>query len=937
VKQQSYSEALTMLGQGESRLMNLVDKLSTGAIFVGAVFTGGAAFSLVDAKNDFVRYGKELSGQIAARRLGLQGKHRSELLIAAHSVIVITAFVQAFEDLARSPSGSRRTKAWHEEDLELLQRRLTRLAGTPTDTFTSDIAIISMTPVPHPDPALPFEELADQISTIYRRFFDAAYEFMTEIAVWDRLDDNDRTKYAISRQDVARDALEYYRGLYCRLAADCPEFFFWANLQDSQAIRAIIKNEAGGIQIRLMQLLEEVADSHNSMAGLEELMRRVGAGNALYAATSSAIRARAELDWPIVDAGPLNANRLLRFPRLSEGYINPSGRVAPHVSKRRLAEEKWWDGQRLVKDLQRSITATIIGPNATEVPTVVLGQPGAGKSVFTRVLAARLSEIGFLVIRVELRRVEPDATIQAQIEQSIERATGERTTWPELVRSAPTAPRLLILDGFDELLQATGSSRSDYLERVQEFQSREQELGRPVATLVTSRTIVADRVRYPDGSQIIRLEPFSGRQIALWTQMWNQTNAPYFSSESVAPFSAGVAIQSYGDLAAQPLLLLMLALYDAEGNPLQRNAGNIRRGQLYQGLLERFVTREVMRNKPSQSDDEARISVELELTRLSVVAFAIFNRNRQSVLESELDRDLEALQFPAEEALTNSPNSFSGRLSPARRLVGRFFFIYDPNVVIEGASTSAYEFLHATFGEYLVSRFTEKVLWELNENHSRLKQAMTMPSTGIDDGLLFALLSFNPLATRAAILEFLREEFASVDTSKILALRTLLLRIKTSATPSPPRSFGSYEPVRYPASTREAIYSANLLTMILTVSGEPLIVDEFLGATADPLASWSRLCHFWKSQLSPEAWRGIVNSLNVERGSHRGVPSVRVSFTQAGDLPEYCKEWIAPEDLGLLLERARRAGLSPEFENCLADLWMYGDPDLDTIFRILWR
>ena len=39
------------------------------------------------------------------------------------------------------------------------------------------------------------------------------------------------------------------------------------------------------------------------------------------------------------------------------------------------------------------------------------------------------------------------------------------------------------LDGFDELLQATGVSQSDYLDRVVRFQQREADQGRPVAVL----------------------------------------------------------------------------------------------------------------------------------------------------------------------------------------------------------------------------------------------------------------------------------------------------------------------------------------------------------------------------------------------------------------------------------------------------------------------
>src|SRR6185312_1617226 len=151
---------------------------------------------------------------------------------------------------------------------------------------------------------------------------------------------------------------------------------------------------------------------------------------------------------------------------------------------------------------------------------VVLGHPGAGKSVLTKVLAARLSPEEFIPVRVVLRETPAEGEIQDQIEYAIRAATGLNINWPSLVREARPAVPVVLFDGFDELLQATGLSQSDYLARVARFQQREADQGRPLVALVTSRP-----------------------------------------AEIVARHQA---------LACQPLLLLMLALYDADANALQR-------------------------------------------------------------------------------------------------------------------------------------------------------------------------------------------------------------------------------------------------------------------------------------------------------------------------------------------------------------------------------
>jgi len=127
-----------------------------------------------------------------------------------------------------------------------------------------------------------------------------------------------------------------------------------------------------------------------------------------------------------------------------------------------------------------------------------MGQPGSGKSLLSRVLTARLFEAGFLAVRVELRHVQPDSGIQLQVEEGIFQQTGEKVSWPELVRQVGSeTPRVIILDGLDELIQNSAVQRADYLELVQEFQRREALLGRSTAVIVTSRTVVAMRTRFP--------------------------------------------------------------------------------------------------------------------------------------------------------------------------------------------------------------------------------------------------------------------------------------------------------------------------------------------------------------------------------------------------------------------------------------------------------
>jgi hypothetical protein len=205
------------------------------------------------------------------------------------------------------------------------------------------------------------------------------------------------------------------------------------------------------------------------------------------------------------------------------------------------AVEAWWNEAPVRSDLTGYLAGALTSPEAASAPLVVLGQPGAGKSVLTKVLAARLPASDFMPVRVVLREAPADGDIQDQVEYAIRAATGESADWPKVARAMGGAVPVVLLDGFDELLQATGVSQSDYLIRVARFQQREADQGRPVVVLVTSRTTVADRARYPEGSVALRLEPFRPQQRAGWLERWNQLNAPYLAARGLSPLPDLVA------------------------------------------------------------------------------------------------------------------------------------------------------------------------------------------------------------------------------------------------------------------------------------------------------------------------------------------------------------------------------------------------------------
>lgn len=164
----------------------------------------------------------------------------------------------------------------------------------------------------------------------------------------------------------------------------------------------------------------------------------------------------------------------VRLPTLKDSYLDPDFRVSAVGTGELSSSEDWWAGVPVRRDLTEYLGDFLTSPQAPAAPLMVLGQPGAGKSVLTKVLAARLPPRGFLPVRVALREVPAEAEVQDQIEYAIRAATGLRMDWPEVARAAGAAVPVVLLDGFDELLQATGVSQSDYLLKLARFQQRGQ-------------------------------------------------------------------------------------------------------------------------------------------------------------------------------------------------------------------------------------------------------------------------------------------------------------------------------------------------------------------------------------------------------------------------------------------------------------------------------
>ncbi|MGC5019397.1 NACHT domain-containing protein [Micromonospora sp. DT47] len=574
---------------------------------------------------------------------------------------------------------------------------------------------------------------------------------------------------------------------------------------------------------------------------------------------------RGALSEPIVSHGAIHGASEINFPSVEQIYVEPRYRHCVSGNDAYIASEDWWETQKVQANIAVYLTAHITSHQATTAPLLILGHPGAGKSLLTKVLSARLPESGYTAIRVPLRRVRSDRLVYEQIQEALDEVTNGRVRWADLAEESRGSVRVVFLDGLDELLQASPGSHRTFFREIAEFQRNEANQGLPVVVIVTSRTIVADQVELPAGTPVLKLEDFSGAQIRTWLNVWKTCNSQSISLGQMRHLEPQTAIRQL-ELARQPLILLMLAVYAADptSEPL---TDKLSTASLYRQLLRNFATREVLKTDPRLSGSGLAEKVEDHLWTLTIAAFGMFNRGRQYVSDYQLGADLGA--FDDSYFAQDSREEELGR-----HVAAQFFFIHAAEARVAGGVQPArsYEFLHATFGEYLVAQQTMTMLVDL-ERSDRTRGARDR------DGLLFALLSCQVLVGRMSILELISQLATELGEAEVENIASRIDDILRNYALRP--TFDGYSGYKAMPPNRVvalAVYSLNMIAIRIAISrARNLDISDIWGERPEAsLRHWQEMVKHWAAALDAGSWAAATSSLELFKNNVRFMPRMRL-------------------------------------------------------------
>jgi hypothetical protein len=758
------------------------------------------------------------------------------------------------------------------------------------DKAKTDLGDIGI-PAPHPGHSTKDSEQFRR--QLYDQMAKGLVQYITESAdiVANKNIQLSKIKYRLE-QELPDKACAAYEAQYLILAQDFPEFFVWATLHEH---REVVRTSTE--LLRQVTLVSEAVASLD--LGFTKLAAAVAQGPAqlkLDSSSESAVVSESlhriydsEIKKAIID-DPYDRDQpgpTLRYPLKETIFVPQAYRIAHYLGPQvRLEDEGEWTRRPTNEDLGPFIVRYLQSVYSIEAPILVLGHPGSGKSLLTEMIAARLAYPAYTVIRVELRDIDPDAEVQTQIQDQIYKDTGRSVNWADFADQLRDNPPLIILDGYDELLQASGKVFADYLERVHKFQQREAIQGRPVRIMITSRITLIDKARIPAGSTVLRLLDFDVPRQRIWIEEWNRCNDAYLSQANVSPFSL-THTSKVASLAAQPLLLLMLALYDSADNQLSRRP-NIDQTLLYYSLLQRFITRERSKGVEGQEflalDESTRSSlVDQDMQRLGIAALGMFNRQSVSIRQKELSEDVAF--FGAER---ETVGGLGTRLTQGDLLLGSFFFIHESKArtsvqqTNEGIGPSAFEFLHNTFGEFLAADFIlrrvldETAALSLMAKNNQLRSMLDQRLQAISEEW-FSCFIHTPMHTRPVILRMMKEWavhqlsqrgftrtelLQSLDMIVLAQLKTILTGPAVLGLGSPGKS--PYRPL--PLLGHLSIYSLNLILLRITLSeGVFYLNEQDLGDEYGASRAWDRLTYLWRSWHSLESLVGVAAVMTARR------------------------------------------------------------------------
>ncbi|MBS0425348.1 MAG: NACHT domain-containing protein [Proteobacteria bacterium] len=520
-----------------------------------------------------------------------------------------------------------------------------------------------------------------------------------------------------------------YQAFLINFSGEFPEFALWADITQKEKIIKGLKDSTKTIIAankkvharfieqteQLIAKIEELKDNtflkesgfpsfmhiyQEMFKSQEEHLSKVLKGRTIENITAHQNQIRSELNKPLSDNTDVDQ---IIYPLNKDIFVSQSFEAIVYRKKEHrkgfLTADSLGERSEKGENIGNYLLQTLVDPNYATKPIILLGNPGAGKSMLSKMFCGLLCETtDFIPFLIKLRSVaSSSASISEHINKGLQNSI-ENTSdvnWLEWAKEFKSRIPVIIMDGFDELMQTSNRELNGYVDAIREFQEKAVNSGVCVRIILTSRVTVMQDVSIPEYTKIIKLDSFDIKRRDLWILKWNDAQQKPMYKFRI-PENEKIEL-----LAKEPLLMFMLAVYDFENGELQNMANDksFNQSKLYDSLLNRFIKRQLEKNSIFKDASNSKKEKEEELfrLRLGMIALMMFMNDTTSRDTQKLVEEMKAF------GILNSSMQ-------TENVLGGFFFIHENKSTTESdVEKFNYEFLHKTFGEFLTADFMLRI------------------------------------------------------------------------------------------------------------------------------------------------------------------------------------------------------------------------------------